>query len=133
MHRRPTLTPSTVTPPSISTQTTSARSDRPQTSPDRATALLSRVASHPASRRDTPAQSPLPSPSGDRTTDQAYSSLVAGGDGSFRKADGSVNWNTCGQKADGYISFPDFERYRQGYEAVTAGGGNGQDRQSIRT
>ncbi len=62
--RRPPLTPSTVSSPCLTTHAPIAsRRDSGSGSPTKASALLAKVASHPTSPRgETPATSPLPSP-----------------------------------------------------------------------
>lgn len=62
--RRPPLTPSTVSSPCLTTQSTIAsRRDSGSGSPTKAFALLAKVASHPSTPRgETPSSSPVPSP-----------------------------------------------------------------------
>jgi hypothetical protein len=109
MQRRPTLTPSTVTPPSLSAQTSSvSRTERTQPSPDRASALLAKVASNPTSRKQTPLNSPLPSPAVfDRSAD-VHRSYAAYGDNDevARKAEWSRHMSSYGKQQQGKSSFP---------------------------
>ncbi|OCK81275.1 hypothetical protein K432DRAFT_295881 [Lepidopterella palustris CBS 459.81] len=114
--RRPPLTPSTVSPPCISSQTSSAsRRDSGCRSPTKATSLLAKVASHPSTpRRGTPASSPLPSPS-PKSPGEHHSPLCTPREecrpAMFRQ-DSTRHWSTHRQQ-DGYISFPDFEKFCQ--------------------
>ncbi|KAF2841427.1 hypothetical protein M501DRAFT_909623, partial [Patellaria atrata CBS 101060] len=109
--RRPPVTPSTITPPSISRHNSSVavRQVTGVKSPDQATALLAKVASHPTTRRGTPVSSPLPSPTEQPT--ESHRTLQQEPSASDR-LDVSRYWTAHAQQ-DGYISFPDFEKFHQ--------------------
>lgn len=74
--RRPPLTPSTVSSPCLTTQSTIAsRRDSGSGSPTKASALLAKVASHPSTPRgETPSSSPIPSPEARMHSNPMYSS-----------------------------------------------------------
>lgn len=122
--RRPPLTPSTVSPPCLSAHTSSvARRDSGSggASPTKATSLLAKVASHPSTpRKGTPMSSPLPSPS-PKSPEDHQSPL-----------DPSRYWSTHRQQ-DGYISFPDFEKFCQSHEAYEVRDDQRHERTAVKT
>jgi hypothetical protein len=73
--RRPPLTPSTVSSPCLTTQSTIAsRRDSGSGSPTKASALLAKVASHPPTPRvETPLGSPVSSPEENMHSNPMYS------------------------------------------------------------
>lgn len=73
--RRPPLTPSTVSSPCLTTQSTIAsRRDSGSGSPTKASALLARVASHPSTpRAETPSSSAIQSPESQIHSSPVYS------------------------------------------------------------
>lgn len=118
----------TTTAPLLATQTSSvARREPSQQSPDKATALLAKVASSPSSRRHTPASSPLGSPRDGSPQEDNANAPLPGGEASKRE------WMASCQRTDGYISFPEFERYRQSCDTNTASNNGVHDRQGIKT
>ncbi|KAF1998868.1 hypothetical protein P154DRAFT_577487 [Amniculicola lignicola CBS 123094] len=117
--RRPPLTPSTVSSPCLSTHATiAARRDSGSGSPTRASALLAKVASHasPTSETsETPTSSPLPSP----TSRPIDSPLYASERPAVWRSE-SARYVSQSRQHDGYISFPDFEKfceYQNPYDA----------------
>ncbi|EON66567.1 hypothetical protein W97_05812 [Coniosporium apollinis CBS 100218] len=146
--RRSPLTPSTTSAPSLSANTSSVpRQDAGSHTPTKATVLLSRVASHPASpRASSPPTSPLPRPPGGHqyADDSSTPSRQS-------RPEMARCWTTgtCGKQgaplqptqamletnvldSDGYVSFPDFEQFRQRSEAY-AGRENWQDSSGVKT
>ncbi|PVI02764.1 hypothetical protein DM02DRAFT_522222 [Periconia macrospinosa] len=109
--RRPPLTPSTVSSPCISTHApVVTRRDSGTGSPTKASTLLAKVASHPPTPRgDTPSQSPMVSPN----ASEMRSSPVSSPDrpGVWRSE--SARYVHQYRQQDGYISFPDFEKFCQ--------------------
>ncbi|GAB7362375.1 hypothetical protein MBLNU230_g2700t1 [Neophaeotheca triangularis] len=99
--KRSPLTPSTITPPSLDRQHSynSRKSPNNKPSPIDATSALAKVASRPNSPRQTPASTPLASPSSELPAHHRRSS-----------------WDSCSHKRDGYISFPDFDQLRAAVE-----------------
>ncbi|KAF2756034.1 hypothetical protein EJ05DRAFT_86858 [Pseudovirgaria hyperparasitica] len=129
--RRTPLTPSTITPPSVSAHTPSATRHE-LGSPTRAEALLAKVAQHPTYRpRPSPPSSPVASTAaGERqpVVTRAYS---------------ADQWQQLHQqhaqlqrsysshpRQDGYISFPDFEKYC-GYDNSAVAYERRQERSSV--
>ncbi|KAF2637847.1 hypothetical protein P280DRAFT_97978 [Massarina eburnea CBS 473.64] len=106
--RRPPLTPSTVSSPCLSTHApVVTRRDSGTGSPTKASTLLAKVASHPPTpRNETPLASPMLSP-------------VSGPGGmAFSERPGmwrseSARYVQQHRQQDGYISFPDFEKFCQ--------------------
>ena len=126
--RRPPLTPSTVSSPALSTQSPEA-TRRDSTAGTRASHLLAKVASHPPGHKDSPVPSPLPSPGA-----KPPSAAVMHPPYAVEKdcappfrCDAERYWrqqgacwrvpvarlNADARAADGYISFPDFEKVCQ--------------------
>ncbi|KAF1971753.1 hypothetical protein BU23DRAFT_469742 [Bimuria novae-zelandiae CBS 107.79] len=105
--RRPPLTPSTVSSPCLTTQSTIAsRRDSGSGSPTKASALLARVASHPSTPRgETPSSSPIVSPD---VRGPMYSP-----DRPAVWRSESARYVHQYRQQDGYISFPDFEKFCQ--------------------
>lgn len=126
--RRPPLTPSTVSSPCLTTHApiASRRDSGSSGSPTKASALLAKVVSSPTTPRgETPAESPTSSPEARMHLTPTYSS------------DRPKIWRTesdryvrqyrqqgmhhrhqpeqhdANMDSDGYISFPDFERFRE--------------------
>ena len=101
--RRPPLTPSTVSPPCLSAQTSSVTrrdSGSGGASPTKATSLLAKVASHPSTpRKGIPMSSPLPSPS-PKSPEDHQSPLCALGEGrhAMFTQDPSRYWSTHRQQ-----------------------------------
>lgn len=126
--RRPPLTPSTVSSPCLTTQSTIAsRRDSGSGSPTKASALLAKVASHPPTPRgETPASSPMPSPDSRMHPNPMYSPDRPAmwrsesaryvhqyrQQGKHVQPDGS-SLLEANLSQDGYISFPDFEKVCQ--------------------
>lgn len=135
--RRPPLTPSTVSPPCLSAHTSSVTrrdSGSGGASPTKATSLLAKVASHPSTpRKDTPMSSPLPSPS-PKSPEDRQSPLCAPGEGRHAvfTQDPSRYWSTHRQQ-DGYISFPDFEKFCQSHEAYEVRDDQRHERTAVKT
>ncbi|OCL03850.1 hypothetical protein AOQ84DRAFT_381208 [Glonium stellatum] len=131
--RRPPLTPSTVSPPCLSAHTPlAARRDSGSgsLSPTKATSLLAKVASHPSTpRKGTPVSSPLPSPSPKSPED--HQSLGEGRHAMFNQ-DPSRYWSTNRQQ-DGYISFPDFEKFCQSRDAYEVRDDQRHERAAVKT
>ncbi|KAF1985954.1 hypothetical protein K402DRAFT_421540 [Aulographum hederae CBS 113979] len=103
-NRRLPLTPSTVTPPSLSAQTCSSKHPYGMGS-TRATQMLNRVASTPSgqsSRHETPNTSPNLSPASSRTASQSSASS---------RPSSTRHWSMS-QSHGGYVSFPDFEVFQ---------------------
>jgi len=115
------LTPPTVASPSVSTQSSSAtRRDSGCGDSARARALLSRVASSPSSpRRASPPATPKQHPS---ASDESQRHQAVVGQLERRYSDGheAAKYWTGHEQRDGYISFPDFEKYFQSYDDVLA-------------
>ncbi|KAJ4302996.1 hypothetical protein N0V90_001887 [Kalmusia sp. IMI 367209] len=108
--RRPPLTPSTVSSPCLTTQSTIAsRRDSGSGSPTKASALLAKVASHPPTPRgETPSASPMPSPDVRMHSTPMYSPERPA---VWRSE--SARYVHQYRQQDGYISFPDFEKFCQ--------------------
>ncbi|KAF2446213.1 hypothetical protein P171DRAFT_357675 [Karstenula rhodostoma CBS 690.94] len=108
--RRPPLTPSTVSSPCLTTQSTIAsRRDSGSGSPTKASALLARVASHPSTpRAETPMGSPMSSPE-----ERMHSSPMYSTDRPAMWRSESARYVHQYRQQDGYISFPDFEKFCQ--------------------
>ncbi|KAF2142915.1 uncharacterized protein K452DRAFT_12927 [Aplosporella prunicola CBS 121167] len=94
--RRPPLTPSSVSPPSLTTHNSCASRHDAGTPPVKATTILTRMASHSSTRARNSQSSPPQSPE----------------DRQSMHADSSDYWFSE-RKEGGYISFPDFEKYCQ--------------------
>ncbi|KAF2404559.1 hypothetical protein EJ06DRAFT_518941 [Trichodelitschia bisporula] len=115
------LTPSTVTPPSVSTHNSCATKHEGTSSASaRATALLAKVASGPTTpRRGSRPSTPVHSPSSTRSIDECRFPAVPA-PMERRYSDGyevARCWTGHSQRnTDGYISFPDYEKYFQQYE-----------------
>lgn len=112
--RRPPLTPSTVSSPCLTTLVpmASRRDSGSGTSgsPTKASTLLAKVVSSPATPRETPAGSPFPSPEMRMQSTPAYPCERP--TVSRTESERYVRQN---RQQDGYISFPDFENFRQGH------------------
>ncbi|OAG05761.1 uncharacterized protein CC84DRAFT_1092259 [Paraphaeosphaeria sporulosa] len=108
--RRPPLTPSTVSSPCLTTQSTIAsRRDSGSGSPTKASALLAKVASHPSTpRAETPMGSPMSSPE-----ERMHSSPMYSPDRPAVWRSESARYVHQYRQQDGYISFPDFEKFCQ--------------------
>ncbi|KAL6708173.1 hypothetical protein ACN47E_003357 [Coniothyrium glycines] len=109
--RRPPLTPSTVSSPCITTlaPVPSRRDSGTSTSgsPTKASALLARVASSPTTPRcETPGLSPLPSP---ETRMHPTPQCSTGRPAVWTSE--SERYVSQYKQQDGYISFPDFEKF----------------------
>ncbi|KAF1813493.1 hypothetical protein P152DRAFT_473214 [Eremomyces bilateralis CBS 781.70] len=115
--RRSPLSPSTVIPPSISVQNSSATRHEAG-SPTKASVLLSKVASSPGSRRRTPASTPLPTPPA-RESERQIDSLHMLHNEQHSSSD-EGRWSIR-EKRDGYVSFPDFEQYQQSFDSQDYG------------
>ncbi|KAF2731217.1 hypothetical protein EJ04DRAFT_443510 [Polyplosphaeria fusca] len=104
--RRPPLTPSTVSSPCLTTGIpVPSRRDSGSGSPTKASALLAKVASHPATpRADTPASSPVSS-----TSERSPESYSTERPSVWRSE--SARYVRQYRQQDGYISFPDFEKF----------------------
>ncbi|KAF2795290.1 hypothetical protein K505DRAFT_240182 [Melanomma pulvis-pyrius CBS 109.77] len=109
--RRPPLTPSTVSSPCLTTHAPIAsRRDSGSGSPTKASALLAKVASHPTSPRgETPVTSPLPSPTS-RPAEMHSSPMYSPERPAIWRSE-SARYVRQYRQQDGYISFPDFERF----------------------
>jgi hypothetical protein len=109
--RRPPLTPSTVSSPCLTTHTYGASrrdSSGSAGSPTKASVLLAKVASTPGSpRSEARSASPLPSP--ETTMHSSYSP-----ERPFMWRSESDRYVRQYRQQDGYISFPDYERFCQG-------------------
>jgi len=116
--RRPPLTPSTVSPPSLTAQTSSAaRQEMSRCASPKATALLARVASSPPSPRTTPMSSPLPSPYMKGPPLSRSAATSPRGELPPMPKREYHEGKLDRESQDGYISFPDFERFREAREA----------------
>ncbi|ORX91190.1 hypothetical protein BCR34DRAFT_501596 [Clohesyomyces aquaticus] len=109
--RRPPLTPSTVSSPCLTTHApvaTRRDSGSSSGSPTSASTLLAKVASHPASpRNEHPATNAVPSsPSTEMHTNPLYTPERPQ---AWRTE--SARYVRQYKKQDGYISFPDFEKF----------------------
>jgi len=117
------LTSPTVTPPSVSTHNSCAtRRDSGCGDSTKARALLSRVASSPTTPKVRPS-SPAPSNPEHRSANardesQRHPSMVGAMERRYSDGYEAARGWTGHQQRDGYISFPDFEKYFQGYEDV---------------
>ncbi|KAF2184687.1 hypothetical protein K469DRAFT_499519, partial [Zopfia rhizophila CBS 207.26] len=111
--RRPPLTPSTVSSPCLSTHAPVAtRRDSGSGSPTKASSLLAKVASNPVTpRRETPTSSPMPSPP--PQTAQMHSSPQYTPERPNMWRSESARYVRQYRQQDGYISFPDFEKFCQ--------------------
>ncbi|KAH7122702.1 hypothetical protein B0J11DRAFT_436749 [Dendryphion nanum] len=109
--RRPPLTPSTVSSPCISTHTPIAtRRDSGSCSPTRASALLAKVVSHPTTPRgEVSTPSALPSPA-ERTNEMQSSPVYTPERPQVWRSE-SDRYVRQYRQQDGYISFPDFEKF----------------------
>ncbi|KAF2474359.1 uncharacterized protein BDR25DRAFT_216502 [Lindgomyces ingoldianus] len=107
--RRPPLTPSTVSSPCLTTHAPVAtRRDSGSGSPTKASALLAKVASHPTSPKgETPVSSPIAS---SRPTETHSSPLYTPERPAVWRSE-SARYVRQYKKQDGYISFPDFEKF----------------------
>ncbi|CAI9635676.1 unnamed protein product [Alternaria burnsii] len=111
--RRPPLTPSTVSSPCLTTlvPVTSRRDSGTSTSgsPTKASILLAKVASSPTTPRgETPPGSPMLTPRSRLQSEPAYSSERP----SMSRTE-SDRYVRQYRQQDGYISFPDFEKFCQ--------------------
>lgn len=108
--RRPPLTPSTVSSPCLTTlvPVASRRDSGTSGSPTKASTLLAKVVSAPPTPRETPAGSPLPSPELRMHSTPAYSYERP----TVSRTE-SERYVRQYRKQDGYISFPDFEKFCQ--------------------
>ncbi|KAF2272301.1 uncharacterized protein EI97DRAFT_462085 [Westerdykella ornata] len=111
--RRPPLTPSTVSSPCLSTHAPIAtRRDSGSGSPTKASALLAKVASNPLSPRgETPGTSPMPSPA-PRAAEMHSSPLYTPERPGVWRTE-SARYVRQHRQQDGYVSFPDFEKFCQ--------------------
>ncbi|CAO2649483.1 Nn.00g068680.m01.CDS01 [Neocucurbitaria sp. VM-36] len=113
--RRPPLTPSTVSSPCLTTlvPVTSRRDSGSSSSPTKASALLAKVVSSPTTPRgETPAGSPMPSPESRMQSSPTYSSERP----KVWRSE-SERYVRQYRKQDGYISFPDFEKFCESQNA----------------
>ncbi|EMD67699.1 hypothetical protein GGP41_007634 [Bipolaris sorokiniana] len=109
--RRPPLTPSTVSSPCLTTlvPTTSRRDSATSGSPIKASILLAKVASSPTTPRgETPPGSPMLSPRSRLNSEPSYTS-----DRPAMSRTESDRYVRQYRQQDGYISFPDFEKFCQ--------------------
>ncbi|KAH7348056.1 hypothetical protein BKA66DRAFT_432556 [Pyrenochaeta sp. MPI-SDFR-AT-0127] len=110
--RRPPLTPSTVSSPCLTTHVpmTSRRdSSGSSGSPTKASALLAKVVSSPTTPRgETPQGSPMPSPES-----RMHSSATHSSERPTVSRTESDRYVRQYRQQDGYISFPDFEKFCQ--------------------
>ncbi|KAF2659001.1 hypothetical protein K491DRAFT_675933 [Lophiostoma macrostomum CBS 122681] len=110
--RRPPLTPSTVSSPCITTHApVASRRDSGSGSPTKASALLAKVASHPATPRGEAPTSPMPSPA-PQPAEMHSSPLYSPERPSVWRSE-SARYVRQYRQQDGYISFPDFEKFCQ--------------------
>ncbi|RMZ73198.1 hypothetical protein GMOD_00009005 [Pyrenophora seminiperda CCB06] len=108
---RPPLTPSTVSSPCLTTlaPTTCRRDSATSGSPHKASILLAKVASSPTTPRgETPPGSPMLAPRSRLNSEPAYSAERPAM--SRTESDRYVRQY---RQQDGYISFPDFEKFCQ--------------------
>ncbi|CAI6333325.1 unnamed protein product [Periconia digitata] len=105
--RRPPLTPSTVSSPCISTHApVVTRRDSGTGSPTKASTLLAKVASHPSTPRvETPSVSP-------NVLDMRSSPISSSERPGVWRSE-SARYVQQYRQQDGYISFPDFEKFCQ--------------------
>ncbi|KAF1947106.1 hypothetical protein EJ02DRAFT_462044 [Clathrospora elynae] len=109
--RRPPLTPSTVSSPCLTTlvPVTSRRDSGTSGSPIKASILLAKVASSPTiPRGETPPGSPMLSPVTSVHSGHSYSSARP----TVSRTE-SERYVRQYRQQDGYISFPDFEKFCQ--------------------
>ncbi|OAL51067.1 hypothetical protein IQ07DRAFT_410090 [Pyrenochaeta sp. DS3sAY3a] len=110
--RRPPLTPSTVSSPCLTTHVRVASrrdSSGSSGSPTKASALLAKVASSPTTPRgETPAESPMPSPESRMHSSPTYAQQRP----TVWRSE-SDRYVRQYKQQDGYISFPDFEKFCQ--------------------
>ncbi|KAF2261059.1 hypothetical protein CC78DRAFT_364333 [Lojkania enalia] len=108
--RRPPLTPSTVSSPCLTTGVpVTTRRDSGSSSPTKASTLLAKVASHPGTPKGETPTSPLPSPSA-RTAEMQSSPFFTPERPSVWRSE-SARYVRQYKHQDGYISFPDFEKF----------------------
>ncbi|KAK7520902.1 uncharacterized protein IWZ02DRAFT_272331 [Phyllosticta citriasiana] len=110
--KRPPLTPSSVSPPSLNTHHCATRSDTGVHAPAKAAAILTRMASH-SSRRSNPS-SPPQSPVEERQSIHSDSSSdywCHSRQGSSLPETQPYVRISANRFSGGYISFPDFEKY----------------------
>ncbi|KAF1953173.1 hypothetical protein CC80DRAFT_507368 [Byssothecium circinans] len=110
--RRPPLTPSTVSSPLLTTHApVVTRRDSGTGSPTKASTLLAKVASNPSTPRGETPSSPMVTP--DSRTAEMHSSPHYSPErpGVWRSE--SARYVRQYRQQDGYISFPDFERFCQ--------------------
>ncbi|KAF2715278.1 hypothetical protein K504DRAFT_367508 [Pleomassaria siparia CBS 279.74] len=108
--RRPPLTPSTVSSPCLTTHPSIAsRRDSGSGSPTKASALLAKVASHSTSPRSETTLSPLPSPTTRPADIHSTPSYSPERPAVWRSE--SAHYVRQYKQQDGYISFPDFEKF----------------------
>ncbi|KAF2802645.1 uncharacterized protein BDZ99DRAFT_201500 [Mytilinidion resinicola] len=134
-NRRPPLTPSTVSAPSLSACTpTVSRRDSGSGSPTKATSLLAKVASHPSTPRRgmTPASSPLPSPTPKSPEEHDSPLYEKDGRPMIWRHDSARHFHRH-QSQDGYISFPDFEKFCQTQEYQTRDEHQNAQRTAVKT
>ncbi|KAF1850996.1 uncharacterized protein K460DRAFT_401029 [Cucurbitaria berberidis CBS 394.84] len=109
--RRPPLTPSTVSSPCLTTlvPVASRRDSGSSGSPTKASTLLAKVVSSPTTPRgETPVGSPMPSPESRMHSSPTYSSERP----QIWRSE-SERYVRQYKQQDGYISFPDFEKFCQ--------------------
>ncbi|KAF2680158.1 hypothetical protein K458DRAFT_312644 [Lentithecium fluviatile CBS 122367] len=107
--RRPPLTPSTVSSPCLSTAPIATRRDSGAGSPTKASALLAKVVSHPTTPRgETPSS---PTCTSDSRTSEMHSSPVYSPERPAMWRSESARYVHQQRQQDGYISFPDFEKF----------------------
>ncbi|RDI86590.1 hypothetical protein Vi05172_g3404 [Venturia inaequalis] len=107
-HRYPLASPK-VTPPTISTHSSCATRRDSGGDSSNARALLTRVATSPTS----------PKSSQEKRRDEAERHPALVGAMERRYSDGEVTKAWTGhEQRDGYISFPDYEKYFQNYDEV---------------
>jgi hypothetical protein len=132
--RRCPLTPPAVSAPSIAPYSSAPAMHRSYSSP-KATTLLTRVAltSRANSNSGSPPSSPQEKTLGEQAAEQAYQTYAEKALAREPKGDDWRYWRDISQR-DGYISFPDFERYCPQHESSQEQNQNEQrQQQTVRT
>ncbi|KAF2742241.1 hypothetical protein M011DRAFT_481844 [Sporormia fimetaria CBS 119925] len=121
--RRPPLTPSTVSSPCLSTHTSLAtRRDSGTGSPTKASALLAKVAANPVSPRgETPTTSSIPCPTTKDTEMHSSDPRYTPERPAMWRSE-SARYVRQYRQQDGYVSFPEFEKFApNSYESQHGG------------
>ncbi|KAH8725212.1 hypothetical protein GQ44DRAFT_616105 [Phaeosphaeriaceae sp. PMI808] len=113
--RRPPLTPSTVSSPCLTTLVSLPRRDSAGSSgsPTKAHAMLAKVVSSPATPRGETSTSPASSPTESRTVEYHSNATYSSERPTVSRTE-SDRYVRQYRQQDGYISFPDFEKFCQG-------------------